>query len=685
MVTEGSCARVMEQQVRTRKPMTSLVMCALTTLALGQTQSPTLDVEVDKALAVAGLSRQTARFDENLLKFFRAGEFTTPLYSAVSENPWKAPFLIEVKRKDLASYAGKPNDSLLSGGGWIGWGTRRTLIGDPNSAEELLASQPNSLNKVLIDLQKDGVIQGPIKSLGSVPPQVQSAAALILATVRRAQVFRQQSMRHLKDPSWLFFTLAKGEPDDTDLITNTRLLDAYRSFPTSYMAAGAHDVLLAVQTAQAMVRDVPASATYSVTINTKWGLVRLDGGHDNTYNSEPNLLTIDTSGNDTYLNCPATRSIENGFSIVLDTRGNDKYVSDPTLLTTPVKNFNGRKTASLPGPGGAVLGTTILFDLQGNDLYRSHAMGLGAGKLGVGVLYDAGGQDTYDAYADAEGFGLFGAGILEDDGSASDVYEGFTQVQGCGMTQGFGYLVDRGGDDRYIANDDTIDFPAAQSDKHNNSMAQGAGYGRRADYLDGMSLAGGVGLLYDIAGNDQYSCAVFGQGVGYWEGVGLLWDSAGNDKYRGMWYVQGASAHFAIGYLEDLGGNDEYVATMNMAQGAGHDFSVGYLIDRSGNDSYQAPNLSLGAGNANGIGWFVDLAGDDNYVSSGWTLGKGADAPKGSLRERCLCLGVFMDLGGTNSYPNACPWAKSGEKVANWTLRQDEPFESQVGVFWDKK
>lgn len=122
---------------------------------------------------------------------------------------------------------------------------------------------------------------------------------------------------------------------------------------------------------------------------------------------------------------------------------------------------------------------------------------------------------------------------------------------------------------------------------------------------------------------------------------------------------------------------------MNMAQGAGHDFSVGILIDFQGNDSYLAPNLSLGAGNANGIGWLCELGGNDRYVSKGLTLGKAAEAPVSGLRSRALTLGLFMDLGGKDSYPPESTWAGDGRKGVNWTGRREPPSEAQVGVFWD--
>jgi hypothetical protein len=439
----------------------------------------------------------------------------------------------------------------------------------------------------------------------------------------------------------------------------------------------------AVAKAQETVQSVAEGEKYSVQFETIWGRIVLSGGGDNLHDGKNVLLLIDTGGNDTYINAPTNDSVSNWLSVAIDTRGNDRYVSDAALIDAALTTWDNRKDGrAKPGPCSATFGFSFLVDSRGDDLYRSHSSAFGSASFGVSMLVDKQGNDSYDSYGDSQGFGKFGIGILED-WEGKDRYLGFTQVQGVGLTGGIGALIDRAGDDTYIANDSVLDFPSPQSDRHNVSMAQGAGYGVRSDYLTGHSLSGGIGLLYDQDGNDTYSCAVFGQGTGYWEGVGILWDEKGDDKYHGIWYVQGAAAHYAIGYFEDLDGTDTYRADMNMAQGAGHDFSTGYLLDRSGNDTYTAPNLSLGAGNANGIGVFVDFIGDDNYISSGLTLGKASESTKGSMRERAICLGLFMDLGGKDEYPGAASWAKDGARTANWTDRGPYPAESQVGVFWD--
>lgn len=660
-----------------------MVMNALTCmLALGLQGGVSVEDQISSALHNAGLTTASARFDPGMLTLFRSGEFTTPLYDAASQDPWKAPFLFDVFTSDLQGAAGKPNDLLNIGTRYVGIGSRRTLIGDPIASQREKAKSPNPL------MQERSLLKGSLspKDLAGVPAEVQQAAALVLFTAQQANSFYHLAVGSLESRLGADeAAIQSAMKDDSAPDVFRGGLQVFRQIDAAYMVAGAQDLVLAAQDAAELIKNVPATTRYHVEINTTLGQIVLSGGQDDTYvGSKNTLLIIDTGGSDRYVNAPSAGPTSNWAGVVIDTAANDSYLSDPALAATPVSNWSGRKNPGIePGPIGALFGYAILFDLQGDDLYRSHRCGIASGREGVAVLEDWQGNDTYDGYMDSIGFGMFGAGILEDRGG-NDTYNGFTQVEGVGQTAGLGALLDRGGNDRYIANDEVIDFPSAQSDKHNNSMAQGAGNGTRRDYLDAHSLAGGIGVLEDSGGDDRYSGAVFAQGVGYLEGIGIVRDMGGNDQYDAGWYAQGASAHFAVGYLRDDAGDDVYNATMNMAQGAGHDFGAGYLLDLAGNDRYTAPNLSLGAGNANGIGLLMDLAGNDRYQSSGLTLGQSGDSPKGSLRSRALCLGVFVDLGGVDTYPTSFAWAKNNGSQVNWTGKSRVPEESQLGVFWDQ-
>ena len=512
---------------------------------------------------------------------------------------------------------------------------------------------------------------------------MRQAAALVAYAAMDAVRYRRAAFANVIDLHEAFDREITVQPTEDNPQVYQELVSFYRSVEMHYLYAAAQDMARAVSKAMAMAQAVSADEQYGFEIATSWGRIVLSGGGDSDHDGEGTMLIIDTGGNDRYINAASNQSTNNWISVCIDTHGNDLHLSNRALANVNLADWPDRgKGRAKPGPASATFGLSYLIDAEGSDIYRTHRSGLGSATFGVAMLIDMAGADTYDAYADAEGYGKFGLGVLEDH-AGDDRYLGFTQVQGVGITAGVGALIDRDGDDEYIANDTVIDFPSPQSAEHNVSRAQGAGYGWRSDYLTGHSLSGGVGILYDQAGDDEYECAVFGQGTGYWESIGILWDEKGDDYYHGLWYVQGGAAHYAIAYLEDLEGRDTYVADMNMAQGAGHDFSIGYLIDRSGNDAYAAPNLSLGAGNANGIGIFVDFLGDDAYTTSGTTLGKANPSTQGSIRERALCLGVFMDLAGKDTYPSLLTWAKDGARTANWTTKGPYPAESQVGVFWD--
>lgn len=531
-------------------------------------------------------------------------------------------------------------------------------------------------------MRERGLIQGEIPARTGIPLEVQQAAALVLSNVLNAKPYLDAAFSGI-DRAALFAEFANGSIWPDSLAGDRNRQKVLATVDLAFLAAAGQDLAAAVNRARQIVNTVSANTTYRFQVDTVWGRVTLTGGTNDTH-SGAHLLLIDTGGNDTYIDLPRNASPENWFSAVIDTNGNDKYVSSQELIETPLAELSNRAAAhrGIGGPGSALCGFSFLEDERGDDIYRSATRGIGSAVFGIASVRDRSGDDVYEAYREGLGFAYAGIGFVEDF-SGDDSYYGFYQVQGCGSTMGFGALIDRAGNDRYVAEREILDFPSAQDSSVNVNMAQGAANGWRRDYVTGRSYAGGIGLLYDAGGDDEFICGVFGQGTGYWMGIGMLWSGGGNDRFHGSWYVQGASAHFGIGYLENLGGNDEYVADLNMAQGAGHDYGTGYLIDWSGNDRYTAPNLSLGAGNANGIGVFVDVAGNDRYESRGTTLGMAREATQLSVRELSLTLGVFIDLGGQDTYPSAIGHAANGARVANWVSRREPPLQSQVGVFYD--
>lgn len=399
--------------------------------------------------------------------------------------------------------------------------------------------------------------------------------------------------------------------------------------------------------------------------------------------AETALLLFDLGGDDTYEIPAGASDDKHPVSVAIDVRGKDHYgyaiipdAEDGDLLPSDGK---GRYHSALPpdqdyGPitrsrvarqGAGLAGIGMLFDLGAEgDTYQSLAISQGFASMGVGVLYDAGGDDTYAAEVGAQGSAVFGVAALIDR-AGNDTYQSFTLSQGFGGAEGAAALVDGEGNDSYLVDsgDPAIGghplYFSPQLPGHgNSSMSQGAAQGRRPSSGDDEAyMAGGVGVLRDRLGDDHYAGSVFAQGAGYWQGLGMLLEGGGDDTYDAFWYIQGASAHFALGVFLEQGGSDQYNLTLLPAAtsiGLGHDFSAALHIDEGGDDHYRAPGLSLGSGNINGIGCLVNIGGDDLYEAAGDpTLGAGnysAEAPFGEDRQDAPTIGIFVDVGGADTY-----------------------------------
>jgi hypothetical protein len=358
---------------------------------------------------------------------------------------------------------------------------------------------------------------------------------------------------------------------------------------------------------------------------TDQGPIVVGGWDDNTY-SGAFALILDLGGNDTY-DLAFDRAVN--FSLVIDKQGDDSYTSDDCGAVA-----------------GAVLGTSVLIDLGGNDVYRAGDVSLGAGIYGCGILYDREGEDIYASGAFSQGAGFVGWGILRDD-AGNDSYTAGMQSQAFGYVGGAGVILERGGNDTYLTKMAQTDI--LRYDDHYLTLSQGCAFGYRPDY------SGGIGLLVESGGNDLYSSDIFGQGVGYWFCAGAIVDRSGHDCYRSYQYAQGAGIHLAFGLLSDQSGDDYYVSK-GVSQGCGHDLSLGLLADFSGNDCYTAVDLSQGAGSANGTGILYDADGVDSYSVKNKVNVNGY----GDYRREFGSIGLEIDAAGEDFY------AARGENESLW-------------------
>lgn len=363
-----------------------------------------------------------------------------------------------------------------------------------------------------------------------------------------------------------------------------------------------------------------------------------------------------------------SQRIERRYSLVVDLGGDDTYVGEqavPCPFRHPVgaivdlagdDRYEAGQTAA--GFCCGLFGIGALFDLSGNDRYTCGESGQASAWHGSGILIDWAGNDRYDASsywcqaAAHAGFAL----LLDICGD--DEYECLGQGQGFGSTLGIGVLLDLEGRDRYVATGVYSSFFG-----NNTALAQGAGFGRRADYgSDGRSLAGGIGALVDGAGDDYYWGPVYVQGTGYWWSLGMLEDRAGNDTYRCLQLSLGSGPHMALASAVDLLGNDRYNAgnfnSVGQYLGSARDGSVCVFIDASGDDYYGLRPRCAGSGDLQAVGLFWDRYGDDVYHAffrPDYTCDQSCGCSTqtglfGNFRDAMDTIGVFLDTQGDDNY-----------------------------------
>jgi hypothetical protein len=372
-------------------------------------------------------------------------------------------------------------------------------------------------------------------------------------------------------------------------------------------------------------------------LDTFLGEIILGGFGSSEYQGAP-VVIIDLGGDDLYSLSKAEAESINS-SVIIDLAGDDIYRSEGDFVI-----------------GSGFFGAGILVDVSGDDTYLTDNFSLGSGLFGVGMLVDEGGDDRYFGDIFTMGAGSFGFGILVDV-EGTDQYTGALFAQGFGFVSGLGALIDSSGNDNYFAGGKYKDILRYKD--HYISLSQGFAYGLRP------MMSGGIGLLYDLSGNDLYTSDIFGQGSSYWWALGSLVDREGNDKYVSFQYAQGAGTHLTLGILEDGSGDDIYISK-GVSQGCGHDLAFGFLYDKSGNDDYIACDLSQAAGSANGIGMLIDEDGDDGY----YVEKKHNTQGYGNPRRDYGSVGIFLDLSGNDHYDG------NGKDNTWWTI----PCKWGVGI-----
>ena len=402
----------------------------------------------------------------------------------------------------------------------------------------------------------------------------------------------------------------------------TRLLDIAGAVRREDLLAAGEGLRRAVAGLERAVAGVAEWPAKPVTWQTPLGAVRVGSlGPDD--HRGPALLILDPGGSDAYTGQSgvADGRVGRPLSAVVDLGGDDRYDG-----------------AGMLGQGTALFGVCVVLDAGGDDIYRAAYVGQGAGLFGAAALEDRSGRDVYRAQALGQAAGYVGFGFLSD-GGGGDLYDVGFYGQGFAGVMAAGLLVDRAGNDRYLAGGRRPDFE--RHDDRYLSLAQGFAIGMRP------FAGGGIAALVDLAGNDTYEADVYGQGVSYWYSVGMLLDAEGHDTYQVYHYGQGSGIHLSSGLLWDGAGNDLYTGYI-LGQGNAHDYAVGMLVESGGNDTYTADHFSQGRAMNNSFAWLLDVAGKDGYFARNTNTCQGV-GHDGWKRESGS-LGVLTDLAGKDTY-----------------------------------
>jgi 1-acyl-sn-glycerol-3-phosphate acyltransferase len=360
------------------------------------------------------------------------------------------------------------------------------------------------------------------------------------------------------------------------------------------------------------------------------------GGADSDEYRGPHLLILDVDGNDTYVGAGSARFPSLPIAMLIDRAGNDRYA--PADSTGP-------------GVGGALGGYAMVVDMAGDDEWRSWRLGLGAAIFGAGLVHDRGGADTYHSQAFSQGAAAWGFGVLAD-AAGNDRYRIGCTGQGFGAPGGVGILLDTG-----HAEEDSGDVYEVLPGE--SFATQGAGIGVQRARLGAPRLAGGVGVLIEVSGNDRYGADSRSLGVGSLDGLGAVLDISGDDIYTAhSTRCVGFGELGGVGVVHDVEGNDDYDAN-SYSLGVGSNGGVGIVLDRRGDDSYRLRDFGLGGCEDSGLGVFLDGSGEDRYT--GWTGIRyaGVSRQSGGLRATA----VFLDLAGDDQYGDGRRFEMSGATV----------------------
>jgi hypothetical protein len=351
-----------------------------------------------------------------------------------------------------------------------------------------------------------------------------------------------------------------------------------------------------------------------------------------------------------------------GVAAVVTLGGGNTFDEGTTSLDRPVLvllSLGGKNVyhATKPGvQGGAILGVSMLVNLEGENSYEAQDVAQGSCLAGVGILLDFGGNNKYRGVRRVQGHALGGVGLLIGRGSQNDFHAAMW-AQGFGGPLGFGLLDDLAGHDHYYCGGLYTNSYKPETPGY-EGWGQGVGAGIR------QSADGGIGVILNGGGHNVYEFDYLSHGGGYWCGTGFARDFGPDNQclicrksfYGGprseslfQRFGCGWGCHYALGFCFGDGGNDVYEGTI-MGTGMGWDCSVGVLCNFGDNVHCKATGgLTQGSGAQASLGILYHYG--DGGVYDGYGQGY---APSGiSYHDMPNCGGNFsflVDYGNKSTF-----------------------------------
>jgi hypothetical protein len=271
------------------------------------------------------------------------------------------------------------------------------------------------------------------------------------------------------------------------------------------------------------------------------------------------------------------------------------------LSTSVLIDFGNDTIADLPdGAGGSgILGIGIACWMGLKPDLTGKCFCLGSGVAGVGVaMVDQAARIESRAFG--QGFGMAGLGLMVGSKGSDNFKIGYLG-QGSGMMSGIGWLFNPAGNDRYRAGGLVADG------------ATGGAFLGRSQGFSGI-LAGGIGLLTDLKGDDLYDSGTETQGCATTQGIGSLSDAEGRDTYVSDRKAQAFSLLEGAASLLDLKGDDIYAVRFGECHGCAFERSTAFFLDREGDDLISSREGQPGSAQEGSVAIFLDGQGSNRIT-----------------------------------------------------------------------